>query len=605
MINRKFGNSRTFVPVREKIKMDTWKRREGLWVLTLAIMAILVSEAVFFGFDPQRIYLKSPNIGDSAHWYAAAKIMVEEGWLFHSARLSWPWGLDIAGFPFSGMLDFVIFRLVACFTDNIFKIAAYALVGCSVMSALMAYAMMRALGCNRFFAFIFSLIFAFSPNLYYRNIHHFHSLGYMAPVGAGLAVLVFSGKKRLSLRLTYILFGLAFLAGFSYAYTVAFSLFFLVIAIFRQIIAPSEGATFRNLGCKLLISMLFGFVLSSLPSLYILHNNPELKEKLISFKVPSEADTFGLYIRSLLRPVPVRQPIYREVEKKYAEAHFRNDTGEQTSARLGTTASLGFLFLVLYALGLARIRVIHEDAERKRLFFSLSSLTLAAVLLAVPGGFGSMINMISAQIRCYNRISPFIAFFALTAWGLLLTGLYQTRPQWRTPRAHGILGLAMALLLGFAVGLDQRPISGRLFTNFNETIYSAQSMLHEFAPIFPKDAKILFLPVLTYPIRNSAGHMPSSGDVTPYLMDNGNYYWSIMPLGYEAQKQLLELVKLRGYEFLYVAHNFGYNTILYDTKGDSPEYIDLITSLNEIGLIKNTSKDGRYVIFTNIFPHDK
>lgn len=576
--------------------MRRWDLRETVWGVALAVSAILIGEALFFGFDPQRIYLDSPTMGDSAHWYAATKIMLEEGWLCHSARLSWPWGLDIAGFPLGGMLDFLLLRLVGCFTDNIFIIVAYALLGSVVVGSLAAYGMMRALGCTRFFAFLFALLFAFSPNLYYRNIHHFHSLGYMAPIGAGLAAIIFCGRKAV-LRHRRLLFALAFAVGLTYAYTVAFTLFLMLIALVRQIVVPDTA--FRKLGGILLLCTLGGFILASLPTLYVYHNDPQLKEKLMSFKAPSEADRFGLYLRNLLRPAPVEKPFYRDVEKIYEDAKFNTDGSEQRFARLGTLGSLGFLLLLLNMLGLVRIRAIDEDAERKRVFFALSSLNMAAVLLAIPGGFGSMINMFSAQIRCYNRISPFIAFFALTAWGVLLTAFYKSRSRWRSAPGRTILGIAGVAVLCFGIGVDQKAIPGHLFVRNVAHIQSARSMLEEFAPVFPKDPKVLVLPVLTYPIRSfTSGDIPGSADVAPYLADDGSYSWSVMPLAPEAERRLLELVKLRGREFFRAAHTLGYNTILYDTRANAAQYIELIKSLEDTGLESHVSKDGRYMIFT-------
>jgi phosphoglycerol transferase len=58
------------------------------------------------------------------------------------------------------------------------------------------------------------------------------------------------------------------------------------------------------------------------------------------------------------------------------------------------------------------------DAE---LFDAMAVLTLSAVLLGTVGGLGAIFNfLVSPEMRAYNRISVYIAFFALFAAALLL-----------------------------------------------------------------------------------------------------------------------------------------------------------------------------------------
>lgn len=582
---------------------------EGLCLLLLSAITIVFCEALFFGFSSQRIFLYNFNGGDAIHWYSAIKVILEEGWIFSSTRLAWPWGMDFLEFPFGGMLDFFILRVVAFFTNNIFKVAAYALVAYTVIGALTAYFMMRVLGVNRFFAFIFALIFAFSPNLYYRNVAHIHSLGYMAPIGAGLAILIFSGKRSHWKNIKKDIFSdkiylaslicLAFLLGFTYAYVVAFSLFFLVLGIVRQIFVPTDNNASRNLGCKFLIALLVGFFLSSLPAFYSYQKEPLLKEKLMSFKIPTEADLYGLYIRSLLRPVPTSLFPYKQIEKKYISANFAADNNEQTAARLGTTGSLGFLLLLVCGLRLINISVIQDNSERRLVFYALASLTLAAILLGVPGGFGSMINMISPQIRAYNRLSPFFAFLSLSALGVWLTAIYCSKTQWQTIPIKKLIGIVGIIWACYAIIVDQRPIHGCLFKRHNSDTFSAQAMLKEFSCALPSQARILFLPVLPYPLTPNMGEMPAGADAIPYLMDNGNYYWSVLPLSPTAEQQLLALVRLRGDDFLRAVRAIGYDSILYDVRANTPEYLELVRSIEGKGLIESKSQDGRYILFTN------
>lgn len=69
-----------------------------------------------------------------------------------------------------------------------------------------------------------------------------------------------------------------------------------------------------------------------------------------------------------------------------------------------------------------------------------------ALLLASIAGFGSIIGIFVRFIRGYNRISPYIAFFALLAVGLtaeMRLPARRKRPQKAHPRYGGAAGLRL------------------------------------------------------------------------------------------------------------------------------------------------------------------
>ena len=93
---------------------------------------------------------------------------------------------------------------------------------------------------------------------------------------------------------------------------------------------------------------------------------------------------------------------------------------EARSATLGVVATLGFLWLVGVALAAA------AGAGRRYqlgLYAGLAVLTLTATLIATTGGFSTFIAVIWPQIRSWNRLSVFIAFFSLAAVALLLASV--------------------------------------------------------------------------------------------------------------------------------------------------------------------------------------
>ena len=79
---------------------------------------------------------------------------------------------------------------------------------------------------------------------------------------------------------------------------------------------------------------------------------------------------------------------------------------------LGSVAAAGFVLL------LGRLLMARGGPT---LLGGLAVLNVAAVVLGASGGFGGLFNfLVFPQIRCYNRVCVFIAFWSLLAVGLLI-----------------------------------------------------------------------------------------------------------------------------------------------------------------------------------------
>ena len=86
--------------------------------------------------------------------------------------------------------------------------------------------------------------------------------------------------------------------------------------------------------------------------------------------------------------------------------------GENTLSRLGFVGTVGFVGLLVLLFWPSAATRFSAGAA----LGGASRLTLAALLLATIGGFGSLVALlVTPEIRAYNRITPFIVFFSLTA----------------------------------------------------------------------------------------------------------------------------------------------------------------------------------------------
>jgi phosphoglycerol transferase len=218
---------------------------------------------------------------------------------------------------------------------------------------------------------------------------------------------------------------------------------------------------------------------------------------------PADSETYGLKIAQLLLPVTGhRLPAFAALKSSYAQLAPLNN--ENDWATLGIGGSLGFIFLV----ATAAIGLLRNDGEASRsqsafLPFAASA-TIWFTLLGSIGGFGSLFAFtISPQIRSYNRVSIYIAFFSLAAVATLLDRLLNT-PLLLRHRWIGRAGVALLLTLCL---LDQTSpsfaIDGR---SLSRAFYADRRFVRQIERSVARGALIFQLPYMTYPEASEYDH---------------------------------------------------------------------------------------------------
>ena len=138
----------------------------------------------------------------------------------------------------------------------------------------------------------------------------------------------------------------------------------------------------------------------------------------IPVKHAAEAEQYGLKIRHLVSPIRDHSfPWFRDwtiLEDKRYDILSRI---ENTDARLGLIGTVGFVAL-LGGFFIPRLAAALSD-DRAFSWAPAGSRSLPSCSATV-GGFGSLFNLlVSSDIRAYNRVTPFIAFFSLIAVALI------------------------------------------------------------------------------------------------------------------------------------------------------------------------------------------
>jgi hypothetical protein len=414
----------------------------GLALVTAVLLFLLVP------FGPWPLRQPFDYMGDGLVHTALVKGIAEEGPV-HLTRIGAPFGAEIADWPMGMWLPLGMTSLLYYATGhagtalNLYWLLAIVLTGLSAQWAL------RRLGAPPGEGFVVALLYSFLPYVFYRNTSHFGTMYFLVPLVALLCLRVAGltpGEPSRGER--WVTLAACLAQGLAYVYYAFFSCALLVVAAalgwWR-----SRRKDLLGLAASGLLLLVIGTAIPLVPSVAYwarYGRNPAL-----AYKQLAHADVYALKIRHLLTPIP-DHPIaaFRAVAARVAQGGFPNEN-ENTTAKLGLVGSIGFLALLATALG-AAVGAHHLDDR----FGPPAALTLAALLVGQVGGFGSIFNLfVTADIRGYNRIFVFIAFFSLYAAACLLA---RTRVLLAARRGGRWAGAALLLAVGVFGVLDQVPV---------------------------------------------------------------------------------------------------------------------------------------------------
>ena len=256
-------------------------------------------------------------------------------------------------------------------------------------------------------------------------------------------------------------------------------------------------------------------------------------------------------------------------------------------AALGAFGSVGCLLLLLYVFFGHWIR----STDKTTIFEAAAYLSLAAILLASIGGFGSLFNFfVSKEIRCYNRISVYIAFFSFFGAALLMERLLR--------RSHIIIfGSACGALVYLGV-TDQasfdyikslRERSAQQYDEVKQIVAQAEQIL-------PRGAKVYQLPYTPYPNTPLVEKMVSHSHLLAYTVSH-HLHWSwptLTGLGI-AFNQRLE--NLSSNNLVKTLEEFGFSAIYIDTFAYADRSEGQLVNLEKITRTKRIiSPEGRYAL---------
>lgn len=498
--------------------------------------------------------------------------LLETGSYQHHERLGAPFGLELYDFPLgTENAQWLMLSLLSVAAKtvgalmNVYLLLTFALV------ALAAYASFRLVGLARPTSLGASVLFAILPYHFLRGEYHLLLSNYASvPAGAVLTILLLRGDsvfpktdrrrlgtRRLTGRALLMIAACVAIGSWSFYYA-ALTVLLLVLS------APLAALLHRRLaplGIAAVLCAVIGttVVANTAPSLAYWADHG--RNAVTAQRAPAEAELYSLKLTHLVLPSRYhRLDVLADLSQRYTDTEYLSD---EATATLGAVATLGFLWLAVFAasaVGGREIRIPRAEHHR-----AAALGALLAFLIGTTGGLSALISWYgSPQIRAYNRISVFIAFFALMAVGLLLDALaprLRARGWSRPALTAGAVGL---LALGV---LDQtssklKPDYGRARAAWQSDADFGRAAENMFAP----GSRIFQLPVVPFPEFPPVFRMRDY-DHAKGVLHTRTLKWSYAGMkgrpAFEWQQQLFKLppagivraVTAAGFSGLYVDRN--------------------------------------------------
>lgn len=447
--------------------------------------------------------------------------------------------------------------------------------GSYIFVALGMYIALRMLRKESWIATIGSVIYTFLPYHYLRGEQHIYLANYyMVPIACAMIIWLLDEQKERSRKFNLTCILICVLMGLTDIY---YSVFLVIILFF---------VCLNNLWNKKSISKCFlELTLCGIPFLAIaIENIPYLiswfnhlgnnSNDFISAGTGrnlSELQQYGLRIVQLIYPI--------QNHRIDLLANFRNNldlylgADETRMVTLGLLMTVGLITSVFILLFSNKNDVITEEIKK------YGALNVFIMLVANIGGLNIFIGLISASIRCYNRMSIFIAAFSIMTIVTVIQYVWSKRFNDIRKRVFIILATALVMCLAL---FDQTPAFSRADYEYNwELNYNTKKLVEEIDLITEDDASILMLPIITEAVAEKKYDMRNYEQFWPTVYSD-NLYWIqgtqtefkdwVSALSVMKMEEALNYIVCEGIEGIWLDEN-GY---------DKETFLDVKNSLDSL-----------------------
>jgi phosphoglycerol transferase len=581
---------------------------EVAWYLALVLMTGVAVSCVLQLWRADMSIPFSYN-GDAVSTGAAVKGMVEHGWVWVNQSLGAPGEMNTLDYPGADLVHLVVLKVLAVVTGNwAVVVNTYYLLGYIAVALACGWAM-RRLGLSRPSALAASVLYSLLPYHFLRGEDHL-LLGeyYLVPLLCVLAIELAAAKTPLlraagegegerrvfgAVREWWPLVVCAFL-GQSGIYYAFFGSFFLLVAALWGWWRRRERARLV-VGVVLIGTMLAVALAGLIPSL--VYRQSGGTNTTAAVRGTAEAEVYSLKIAQVVLPVRHhRLDILARARERYVSGitgvYGQLGDTEADWVPLGLLGTLGWLALL--AASVFGLRRSPGRPNRLPAFSAAAGLNLGGVLLATVGGFASVIALVFTQIRAYNRIIVFLAFFAFLVVGMAMDWTRDKMPAWS--RAWMTAALVSAVV-AFGVADQTTPAMVPAYGSIRASWVSTGAFVQSIQKAIPTGSSVFQLPYVPFPENPPVVGMSDYDHFKPYLQSS-TLRWSYGAVkGRETASWQQATASLDTTEMIAALRQAGFAGVWVDRYGYADSGTAELASLQGVLGQPMTSPDGRYAFF--------
>lgn len=493
-------------------------------------------------------------------------------------------------FPMTESFHFLLIMLLGLIfghdpivITNLFYLLSFVLAAWSSLWVLRYYKISYPL------ALAGAMIFTLLPYHFYRStMHLFLSSYFTIPLWCALITTIYqNGKLQLHrnnmLNIILVLL-LSYILSATGVYYTFFGCFFLICV---AVIAWSEKRSSGAIVSLVMVALMVLFIIIQLAPAILYHSQYGVNPSA-ALRSPVQTEIYGLRIAHLLLPPEYdRINFLANITNRYNQI-FISGLNESIYSHLGLISSVGFILLLLM---IFIPRKFPDEIQLKL----ISKLNLVAVLFATTSGFAVLFSFfVTDMIRSVNRISVFIAFFAI------FMVLYLLQLIIHKYKIKSIAAWLIALVLAYIAAVDQ--IDPHAFDNRGviNTIISDKQFVNQIEPLLPKNAAIFQLPYMDFPEPQIIpGAMGTYEPMSLYLYSQ-DIHWSYgATRGRAVDSWNKATAELPVKAMLVKLKSAGYNGLIVDLNGYPDKGQKITQELNiELDGDKFTSLDKHYVFYS-------
>jgi hypothetical protein len=428
----------------------SWARRRAADLLASATSVVASTAFAAYALELWRANLRVPlyYAYDGLLMLMFVKDLLGRGWWLTNSHLGAPYGQELYDFPLAaGNLVHVlgIDALGLALREPALTLNVYYLLGYPA-TALSAYVVLRRLEVTPLVACVVSIVFSTLPYHFGRGADHlFLSAYFTVPIACYFVTLAFTGrpifKRALLPSLAVVLACIAI--GAASTYYAAFAVSLLVAGGFVSLVAHRGAGSLPH--AALASALVLVSVAASLAPVFV-YRHEHGSNDAVAVRAPEEAELLSLRLSELVLPVRGHRigPL-ADLRERY---EMRTPLPSESNQALGLIATIGLVALLVVGIATAAGRRWHSGPVQ--LLPGLAAATLVAVLVSTTGGLSTVVSYAGlTQLRGWNRMSIFIAFFALAAVAILLDAVRQRidGTAWRALFAVALAAIPVVALL--------------------------------------------------------------------------------------------------------------------------------------------------------------